>query len=51
MTAESVIETMKRLTREKADAPQPEPTLQQLLAREEKRLGVRLVPVKGEDNG
>jgi hypothetical protein len=52
MTVESVLETMKRLEREKADALKPEVSLAELLRREQAKLGagVRLVPVptKGE---
>jgi|HubBroStandDraft_4_1064222.scaffolds.fasta_scaffold780126_2 hypothetical protein len=48
MTVENVVETIKRLAREKAHASRPEPTLMELLARESAKLGARYVPAKEE---
>jgi hypothetical protein len=50
MTVESVVETIKRLAREKAHASRPEPTLMELLARENAKLGKRFVPAEEGGN-
>jgi hypothetical protein len=51
MTVETVFEQYRRLHRELSQAREPEPDLQELLAREEKRLGLKFIPVGGESNG
>lgn len=50
MTRESIFEQYKRIQKELSEAPKKEPTMQELVRREEARLGVKLVPVpmKGE---
>ncbi len=47
---ETMIEQLRRLEREKRDAAKPEPTIMEILKREEVKLGAKLVPVRKEND-